>query len=117
MANLFERLSGSQSAPAALEKKDHKDHKRQTEEELLFTGQRLLDFVTQKWAKDTISLRDIYIFGPYALQKEKQAALEAAEFLAARGWLEPLKSHRHDRREWQILRKPIIRPTVVERRL
>jgi hypothetical protein len=27
-------------------------------------------------------------------------------------WLVPLESHRHDRHQWQIVRKPILCPTV-----
>ena len=76
---------------------------------------RLLDFL-QRWKKDTICLRDIYIFGPYALQNEREAAINAAEILASRGWLAPQKANRHDRRVWQVLRKPIIQPTVTRTR-
>ena len=112
MANLFERLSGTQPPPAQLEKKDHK--RRQDEEDLIL-AQRLLSWL-QKWPKDILSLRDICVFGPYALQNEREDAICAAEILVRHGWLVPQKAHRHDRREWQVLRKPIIRPTVTNTR-
>lgn len=112
MANLFERLSGSQSAPAPLEKKDQK---RRDEKQEFSDAQKLLDFL-QRWPQNTICLRDIYIFGPYVLQNEKEAALEAAEILVRHGWLVPQpvphKTNHPPRRVWQVLRKPIIRPTV-----
>ena len=111
VANLFERLNSAQPPPAQLEKKDQ----RRRDEEALFAAQRLLDFL-QRWKKDTICLRDIYIFGPYALQNEREAAINAAEILASRGWLAPQKANRHDRRVWQVLRKPIIQPTVTRTR-
>jgi hypothetical protein len=57
MANLFERLSGTQPPPAQLEKKDHK--RRQDEEDLIL-AQRLLSWL-QKWPKDILSLRDICV--------------------------------------------------------
>src|SRR5262245_59171146 len=104
MASLFERLNGAQPPPAA-------EKKIQPPRNELGDAQRLLDFL-QSWAKDTICLRDIYIWGPYSLRNDRDRALDAAEILTARGWLVAQKAHRHDRREWQVLRKPIIRPTV-----
>jgi len=73
-------------------------------------AQRLLDFL-QRWPKNTISRRDIYIYGPKSL-RDRQSAINAAEFLVKAGWLVPYKTHRHDWRVWEIVRKPIIHPTI-----
>jgi hypothetical protein len=112
VANLFERLSRNRPPAAPLEEKDQK----RRDEEALIHAQRLLDWL-QKWEKDIISLRDICVFGPYVLQNERDDALNAAEILERHGWLVAQKAHRHDRREWQVLRKPIIRPTLARARL
>jgi len=104
MVSLFERLDKGRPPSAA-------EEKIQPPRNELEPAQRLLDFL-QRWAKDTVSLRDILVFGPYSLRDDRKSAIDAAETLAAHGWLVPQKAHRHDRREWQVLRKPIIRPTV-----
>ena len=104
MATLFERLDRGRSQPAA-------GKKIQPPRNELESAQRLLDFL-QRWAKDTICLRDILVFGPYSLRDDRESAINSAEILVARGWLVAQKAHRYDRREWQVLRKPIIRPTV-----
>jgi hypothetical protein len=58
---------------------------------------RLLDWL-QTREKPTICARDIYRH--YAGEKEK--ALKLAEALEKFGWLLPLRSHRYDRKRWQI---------------
>lgn len=112
MATLFERLSGSQPPPAQIEdKKDH--HKRQDrDEDALFAAQQLLDFVMQKWAKPTVSLRDFAVYGPRSLRKRRESVLEAAEILTSRGWLIPQRTARPDRLVWEIHHKPVLKPTV-----
>jgi hypothetical protein len=73
-------------------------------------AQLLLTFL-QKWPKPTISRRDIYIYGPQSL-RNREGAINAAEFLVKTGWLVPHKTHRHDWRVWEIVRKPIAHPTI-----
>jgi hypothetical protein len=73
-------------------------------------AQLLLTFL-QKWPKPTISRRDIYIYGPQPL-RNREGAINAAEFLVKTGWLVPHKTHRHDWRVWEIVRKPIAHPTI-----
>jgi len=73
-------------------------------------AQKLLDWL-QHWTKDTVSARDICIYGPYSIRDRKRA-IDAAEILAKEGWLVPIKTRRHDMQHWGIVRKPIIFPTV-----
>ena len=96
MANLFERLG---RPTEAVVKKPRKD-----------PAQTLLDWL-QRWGKPTICTRDSCIWGPSATRKRK-SAIDAAEVLVRHGWLIPIKAHRHDRRVWQIARRPVIHPTV-----
>ena len=63
---------------------------------------RLLDWLQHNWTQPTICARDIYRHGPSPLRDDRKSALEAAEILEKRGWLIPLKAHRHDRKRWQI---------------
>ena len=105
MANLFERLGRNRAAPAQIE-----DHKRQAEEELLSSAQKLLDFL-QRWTKDTVNLRDICSRGPYCIRNRKDA-VRAAEILVHFGWLAPIRSPHYDGRTWQITRKPIVGPPI-----
>ena len=73
-------------------------------------AQKLLDWL-QHWTKPTVSARDICIYGPNSI-RNRESAINSAEILVKNGWLVPIKTRRHDMREWQIVRKPIIQPTV-----
>jgi len=72
-------------------------------------AQKLLDWL-QHWAKPTIRARDICIYGPRP--RDRESAIDSAKFLAEQGWLVPNKTRRYDSQEWQIVRRPIIHPTV-----
>jgi hypothetical protein len=72
--------------------------------------QRLLDWL-QHWPESTIRARDIRIYGPNSI-RDRESAIDSAEILVKNGWLVPIKTRRRDMHEWQIVRKPIIRPTV-----
>jgi len=100
VANLFERLGRPPPAEA---------RSIQPQDELL-PAQKLLDWL-QHWTKPTISLRDIHAYGPNSL-RDKKSAVRSIEVLVHFGWLSPNRSHRYDRRVWEIVRKPIVRPTV-----
>jgi hypothetical protein len=97
MVNLFERLDKGRPSPI---KKTQK----------LSPAQKLLDWL-QHWAKPTVSARDICIYGPNSI-RDRESAIDSAEILVKTGWLMPNKTRRHDMHEWQIVRKPIIHPTV-----
>src|SRR5262245_9934106 len=67
--------------------------------------EKLLDWIINHWSEPTISVRDICWRGPNSLRNRK-SAIGLAETLAENGWLAPIKSRRHDMREWQIIRGP-----------
>src|SRR5262245_17430737 len=97
MASLFERLDKGRPPPT-----------KKAQE--LSPAQKLLDWL-QHWAKPTVSARDICIYGPNAI-RDRESAITSAEILVKHGWLVPIKTRRYDMREWQIVRKPIIHPSV-----
>ena len=51
-------------------------------------AQKLLDFL-QRWAKPTVSVRDIRIFGPLSL-RNRESAISSVEVLVKHGWLVPM---------------------------
>ena len=99
MANLFERLAQGRPpeaptpTPAPLA----------TPPEAL----RLLDWLQNTWNKPTICAREIYRHGPRPLRDDLETVLNSAEILEKRGWFIPLKSHRYDRKRWQITIGPV----------
>jgi hypothetical protein len=97
VVSLFERLNRGRPPPT-----------RKAQEPS--PAQKLLDWL-QHWSKPTVSARDICIYGPNAI-RDRQRAIDSAEILVKNGWLVPIKTRRHDMHEWQIVRKPIIHPTV-----
>jgi len=71
----------------------------------------MLDWI-QRWAKDTICIRDVRQYGPNSLRNPK-SMIDAAEVLVKNGWLEPAESHRYDMRKWHVIRRPpIVAPKV-----
>lgn len=102
MVNLFERLGKGRPPPAETESK--------TPHSELETAQKLLNWL-QHWAKNTVSVRDICVYGPNSM-RNREIAINSAEILVKNGWLVPNRAHRYDRRVWQIVRKPIVGPTV-----
>lgn len=102
MVTLFERLDRGRPPPA------EEANKPPPRSEL--EAQKLLNWL-QHWAKNTISARDICVFGPNSLRYKKNA-IRAAEVLVHHGWLVPQKSSKYNSRVWQITRKPIFNPTV-----
>jgi hypothetical protein len=73
-------------------------------------AQALLDFL-MRWDKPTVRVRDICIYGPIYTRK-REAAVKQAEVLVKYNWLIPVEPSRRDSVEWQIVRAPIIHPTV-----
>ena len=73
-------------------------------------AQALLDWL-QRWDKPTVRARDICIYGPIYTRK-REAAIKQAEVLVKYNWLIPVEPYRRDTLEWQIVRVPIVHPTV-----
>ena len=91
MGSLFEKLRGR---PLPTEEAGKHDKSQSLE--------RLLSWLVNNWAKDTITARQIRVYGPYPLRNETQATLDLAQGLVERGWLFPVAPRRHDSREWKI---------------
>jgi hypothetical protein len=72
-------------------------------------AQKLLDFL-QRWDKPVVRARDIRIYGPRP--RDRASAIDATRILVDQGWLSPTQTRRYDSREWQIVRKPVLYPTV-----
>jgi hypothetical protein len=68
---------------------------------------KLLEWLTYRWAKPTVTAREIYTLGPGFLQGDRESTLNLAKTLQLQGNLIPIATHRHDRREWRIIREPI----------
>src|SRR6516225_6644179 len=96
MANLFERLAQEKPPPSLPSPAAQKPS----------PAQLLLNWI-QRWAKDTISIRDVRQYGPSSLRDPK-SVIDAAEVLVRNGWLEPTESHRYDMRKWRVVRRPPI---------
>ena len=73
-------------------------------------AQALLDWL-QRWDRPTIRLRDIRVYGPIYTRK-REDAVKQADVLVRHNWLIPVEPYRRDTLEWQIVRVPIINPTV-----
>src|SRR5262249_55087277 len=99
MTNLFERLSKERPTTTSIRKA------RQLED-----AQKLLDWL-MRWSKDTITARQICIYGPNSLRNQKRA-LNAAEKLVKNGWLIPLPARKYHHYVWQIVRRPIVDPSI-----
>jgi hypothetical protein len=65
----------------------------------------LLDWLRNRWPGTTVCARDLYRRGPGPIRGDRKIALELAEALTAQGWLAPVKTHRYDRKAWQIVGK------------
>jgi hypothetical protein len=100
MATLFERLN--RGRPPSVEQKIKQSHKD--------PAQQLLDWL-QRWRHPTVSSRDICIYGPRPI-RDRESAIKSAEVLVRHGWLVPHKTRRQDMKHWQIVRRPIVYPTV-----
>jgi hypothetical protein len=93
VGSLFERLNAGRPPLPATEGTEHKKFP---------SIERLLNWLTHNWPGDTITARQIRVYGPYPLRNEKKATLDLAQGLVERGWLIPLKPERHDTRKWKI---------------
>jgi hypothetical protein len=102
MANLFERLERSPPVEKAIEQ-PHKDP---------LPIEELLDWLVNHWAKDTVTMRNILQYGPNRIRDRKKI-IDATEALVKNKWLVATRTRRRDMYEWLILRKPVLRPTII----
>jgi len=56
-------------------------------------------------------MNQILVYGPRPVRK-RENALNSAQKLVEHGWLVPIKTRRPDMVEWQIVRRPIVHPTI-----
>ena len=89
MANLFERLAQGQRA------------QEPTPQPVPLAAGRLLGWLQNNWTHPTIRARDICRYGPNSI-RDRESAIKTAEVLVRRGWLVPMKTHRHDAKRWRI---------------
>ena len=104
MASLFERLNKERLTAEANAVKPELARKP-------LPAQSLLDWLLNYWTRPTVSARDIYRLGPNSI-RDRQKVSDLTEILVRQGWLAPNQTRRRDMHEWQIIRKPIIHPTV-----
>src|SRR5262249_57649362 len=64
--------------------------------------EKLLDWLVNHWAKDTVTAREIYTHGPNSI-RDKKTTLGLAQILVERGWLVPVNTHQHHIRALNIL--------------
>jgi hypothetical protein len=105
MVSLFERLDKGRPPPPT--EKGHRD---------VTPTEKLLDWIMNYWTEDTLTARDICCYGPNPT-RDRERAINSAEILVKRGWLAPIKAHRRDSREWQIVRKPAPKTADVSEKL
>jgi hypothetical protein len=77
----------------------------------LLPSGRLLNWLLNYWNEPTISAWQIYTYGPRP--RDPKGAISMAEILVQRGWLTPLRAHRHDRKVWLINRDTEHRTTAI----
>ena len=68
-------------------------------------SEKLLAWLVNYWGKPTITLRDIYSYGPNCARDPADRA-SLIETLTEYGWLEPAEAWRRDMRKWRIVREP-----------
>ena len=67
--------------------------------------EKLLDWLVNRWPKDTVKTKNILQFGPKPLRNRKSARA-TAELLEKNGWLTRLKTRCYREHEWRIERGP-----------
>ena len=109
MADLFERLSTGRF-----------EEKQPTEPEIVRRGpqpiippahpkaspsEKLLEWLVNYWPRPTITLRDIYSYGPNCA-RDPMDRVNLTKTLTEFGWLVPIEAWRRDMRKWRIVRGP-----------
>jgi hypothetical protein len=105
VANLFERLS----RPAPTESRTRPEANTASSEQAqkIQCAQKLLDWLLHR-DRPTVCIKEILIFGPRCLRRERERAIDSAAILVQEGWLVRTKKHRRDGHKWEIVRKPIV---------
>src|SRR5262245_46263677 len=67
--------------------------------------EKLLDWLVNRWPKNTVNIKNILQFGPKPLRNRKKAR-PTAEILEKHGWLTRTKTRYYRQREWRIERGP-----------
>jgi len=65
---------------------------------------QLLEWIVKHWDQPTITARAIGKFGPTPLRNDTKRILNLTRALVETGWLIPVPTWRHDKREWKIAR-------------
>jgi hypothetical protein len=97
MAGLLEKLDARQTPARPVERIGQASKNR----ELL-----LLDWLMNRWTKNSVTLRDVLVFGPGCV-RDREVALSLMQTLVARRWVAEVKAHRYDMKRWGIARGPI----------
>ena len=66
--------------------------------------EKLLDWLANRWPKDTVTARQIYTLGPHCIRNRK-AAVSLAQILVEQGWLVPTETRQYNTHEWKIVRR------------
>jgi hypothetical protein len=99
MVSLFERLNRGRPTTEMISERTQK----------IQHAQQLLNWL-QRWSKPTVSARDMRIYGPRP--RDRESTIDSANILVEHGWLSPIQTRRYDSHVWQVVRKPVIYPTV-----
>ena len=91
--DIFKRLSAGR--PPAVEKAKDRS-----------PAQKLLDWL-QRWDKPTVRVRDIRVYGPYALRNQKRVT-DSAEVLVKNGWLIPIQTRQYNGHKWRVVEGQIL---------
>jgi hypothetical protein len=110
VASLFERLDRGRPPPVEDRPKAGANTINSDLAQKLIPAQKLLDWL-QRWDKSTVCIKQILIYGPHSL-RGRERAIDSAKTLVEYGWLTPVKKHRRDGHKWEIVRKPVVHPTV-----
>jgi hypothetical protein len=102
MGTLFERLAPPLQLATTAEL---------SQAQKLQPAQTLLTWLQRHWNKPTISEREIRIFGPRCC-RDRETASGSAEVLVRHNWLKAVSVRRRDSRAWEIIRRPVLNPTV-----
>jgi hypothetical protein len=65
---------------------------------------KLLEWLVKHWSRPTVTARDIYRCGPHPIRNNITMIVSLAQVLVEQGWLIPIPTWRHDKREWKIAR-------------
>ena len=68
-------------------------------------SEKLLEWLVNHWRQPTITLRDIYSYGPNCA-RDPTDRINLIRTLAEYGWLVPVRAWRRDMKKWRVVREP-----------